>query len=295
MSLRRSTFDAIGTKWDILVQDEVSEEAWSTLMQKIYLRIQAFDKTYSRFRTDSLVAHAAHNAGRHDLPPDGFEMIRFYEQLYETTDGQVTPLIGQTMNDAGYDAAYSFQKKSLHRPPAWKDVIDYDKTSMTLKQPAWLDFGAAGKGLLVDIISRLITEAGLSSYTINAGGDILHRSAKKEYVEVGLENPFETNEAIGIAKLGNRSLCASSGSKRKWEGMHHIINPSTLESPTEIAATWVIAASTMLADGIATALFFTPPETLLKHFSFSYVIVRGDTSLKHSRDFPLQLFEAEAT
>jgi FAD:protein FMN transferase len=286
-------FEAIGTRWEIQIYQSIEQAQWKELLASIRGRIEAFDKAYSRFRNDSLITQMSTKAGKYALPADGYKMLTFYEQLYRATNGNVTPLIGQTISDAGYNAAYSFISKSPQKPPAWDDVIRYDKHTLTLSRPAMLDFGAAGKGYLVDIISSLIAKAGITSYLINAGGDILHYSAHTS--EIALENPFDTSEAIGIVQLGNQSLCASAGSKRKWSNFHHIIDPHTVQSPDKIAATWVIADDTMTADGVATALFFESPLALQKHFSFSYAILYADMSLEHSQDFPVKVFSMEPT
>jgi thiamine biosynthesis lipoprotein len=294
MSTRQATFNAIGTRWEIRILDELTTNDWSRLLARINGRIMAFDAAYSRFRSDSLVTRMSKQAGTYDLPRDGHALINFYEQLYQATDGKVTPLIGQVMADAGYDAEYSLHAKVLHIPPNWEDVILYSKHTITLSTPALLDFGAAGKGYLVDIISEVLTEAKLASYLINAGGDILQRSTTERALEVGLENPQDSSEVIGAASLLNASLCASAGSKRKWNEFHHIIDPVTLQSPTEVTAVWVIANDTMTADGIATALFFTDPATLQKFFNFSFAVLDKDMTLHHSKDFPVNFFAVDS-
>lgn len=288
-------FEAIGTRWDIRILERIESERWSGLVDVIRRRIEAFDKSYSRFRNDSLVARMAHRAGRYELPPDGDRLLQFYEQLYEATAGKVTPLIGQIMEASGYDASYSFSKQELRRPPAWEDVLSYEKGVLTLLRPALIDFGAAGKGGLVDIVSELIETAGIRSYVVNAGGDIRYRSAASEMLEIGLENPLDGGEAVGIARLGNGSLCASAGSKRQWGNFHHIIDPQTLESPSQVLAAWVIADETMTADGLATALFFADPAELQQEFSFSYAVLHQGMELQHSADFPAKIFTAQTS
>ncbi len=291
MAVRQLNFQAVGTHWNIQVCDRISDAKWAGVTQSVYQRIQSFDKAYSRFRPDSLVTHMSEGAGKHNLPPDGYRLLHFYEKLYEATNGKVTPLIGQTIADAGYDSSYSFETKSLHQPPSWETTLLYTKDSITLKKPALLDFGAAGKGYLVDIIGELLEHHELHTFTINAAGDMLHRSHQKTSLDVGLENPFDTSEAIGIAQLSNRSLCASAGSKRKWGNFNHIIDPDTLQSPQEIIATWVIADATMTADGLATALFFTDASQLMRYFSFSYAVLNKSMQLSHTKDFPVKLFQ----
>jgi thiamine biosynthesis lipoprotein len=294
MEKRELTFEAIGTQWSIRIESELTQTEWLHLDRLVQTRIDEFDKTYSRFRKDSIVARMAESAGGYDFPNDVQDLLTFYERLYRATDGAVTPLIGGVMSDAGYDANYSLRAKTLRRPPAWEEVIDHNGSTVTMKQPAMLDFGAAGKGYLIDILSKLLDEAIVKKYMINAGGDIIYKTAGDDYLEVGLENPLDTTEVVGLARLSNASLCASSGSRRKWGKYHHIIDPTTLESPKEVLATWVIAADTMTADGVATALFFSAPAALRKHFEFTYAVLRSDMSLEYAKDFPIQVYETTA-
>ncbi|MBV6760325.1 FAD:protein FMN transferase [Rhodococcus opacus] len=49
------------------------------------------------------------------------------------------------------------------------------------------DVGAAGKGYLVDLVSRTLTEEGIDRFLVDASGDMRHRGA--EAVRVGLEHP----------------------------------------------------------------------------------------------------------
>ena len=293
MGARRTSFDAIGTHWDITVTDSPSDIEWEQLLKQIRHKIEVFDRSYSRFRADSLVTRLSQQAGTYDLPADGYKLLRFYEQLYKVTAGKVTPLIGQVMVDAGYDANYSFETKQLKQPFTWEDVIELSSTKLTIKQPALLDFGAAGKGYLVDLVSAILDNAELHTYIINAGGDILHRSPSNNALAIGLENPLDTNEAVGVAHILNQSLCASSGSKRAWGTFHHIIDPVLLRSPTRIIATWVIASDTMTADGLATALFFTDPMELREMYKFSFAVLHDDMTLYRSQDFPAELFEGD--
>jgi FAD:protein FMN transferase len=292
MTAQTATFQAIGTVWDIRINEAIEEKLWSGLFARIQRRIESFDKAYSRFRPDSLVTRMSKKAGSYILPADGFRLLQFYERLYKATNGKVTPLIGQTMAEAGYDASYSLKPKQLHRPHKWEDVLSYDKKKITVTEPTLLDFGAAGKGYLVDIVSDLIEEQGITDYLVNAGGDIRYRSHKEE-LSVGLENPFDITEAIGVAKVMNQSLCASAGSKRTWGTYNHIIDPTVLQSPGQVVATWVVADDTMTADGIATALFMQPADAL-HQFSFSYAVLYRDMSVVRSKDFPVTLFEVEA-
>ncbi len=283
-------FEAIGTHWQIRLVEEVTSSAFSYLEEKIKSRIALFDMHYSRFRDDSLIAEMAREAGVYKLPADGPALLFLYERVYEITKGKVTPLIGSVMVEAGYDKDYSLVPKELHIPPTWDEVLHFDGTNLILKQPSLLDVGAAGKGYLIDIIGRLLLDEGYTSFMIDAGGDVIHRSSEGEKARIGLEHPLDTRKVIGVVSLGNESICGSAGNRRRWGNFTHIIDPDTLTSPTEILATWVIADTTLLSDMLATCLFFVPPETLAPHFAFEYVIFRKNHSATYSNKLKLELF-----
>lgn len=286
------SFDAIGTRWVIDVPDDVEASLWSALQVKIRDRIADFDLTYSRFRDDSLIAQVARASGTYTFPPDADKLFRWYQDLYRVTKGAVTPLIGQTLVDAGYDPQYSLKPKDvLARPKPWYDVLNWRSPELVTKEPVLIDVGAAGKGYLVDLVSELIEAAGILSYCVDAGGDMRQRGARP--LRVGLENPLNTQQVIGVLALQNRSLCGSAGNRRAWDKYHHTIDPKTLTSPTHILATWVLAESTMIADGLATALLFASPGDLLAIAPFEYAYLKNSGELVHSPLFPAKIFTSQ--
>jgi thiamine biosynthesis lipoprotein len=283
-------FEAIGTQWEITLDRTIQNDLITALMESIRQRIEEFDHNYSRFRSDSLISTIASEAGRYHLPDDAAALLELYKQLYDLTGGLMTPLIGQALSDAGYDAQYSLRSGSVQATPSWSATIAYQYPNLLVKRPVLLDLGAIGKGYLVDIVARLIEDAGITDFCVNAGGDMLQRQTGSEPMRVGLEHPDHPDEVIGVVDLSNQSLCGSAGNRRVWEDFNHIINPRTRTSPTHLKAIWVIAGTTMLADALSTALFFTPASKLAEEYTFEYTIIHDDYSLEHSPDFPAEYF-----
>lgn len=279
-------FEAIGTHWSIELIN--CSELPDGLASAIRKRIDVFDKDYSRFREDSLVSEMSRSAGNYLLPEDAEPMFNLYRDLFLQTNGAVTPLIGQTLVDAGYDASYSLKPKTLKKPPTWEAALSYHFPNMHMKQAALLDVGAIGKGYLVDIVADLIATYDVQNFVVDAGGDMIVRG--ESGIRVGLEHPDKPDEVIGVTNLTKQALCASAGNRRTWDSYHHIIDPLALRSPNHLKAVWVIANSTMLADGLTTALFFCKPNDLQKHYSFEYALVKSDNSLECSRNFPAEFF-----
>lgn len=281
-------FEAIGTHWviDCYHSDLSKKEQVLSLIVK---RIEDFDKTYSRFRRDSLVWKISKKKGEYLFPKDSHKFFSLYDQFYKITDGKFTLLIGNSLDEAGYDADYSLVPRKMHKVPDVNSVYSFDYPTLSIKKPYILDFGGLGKGYLIDILADLLIEQGLNSFCINGGGDILYKGLDKP-LRVGLENPNNFKEVIGIAKIVDQSIAASSSSRRKWSNFHHIINPHTLESPMDILSTWVVAKDGLIADAIATCLFLVSREKLEKYFKFESIILYSDFSVSKSKNFPGELF-----
>lgn len=284
-------FKATGTEWKILIEDELSEVEQNRAKKAVDARVEEFTQTYSRFLDDSLVAQIAREPGRYEFPPDAGRMIQLYEDVYHLSNGRVTPLIGGMMVDAGYDSTYSFQPKPIRPVPKLEEVLEFKPPFLVTKEPVQLDFGAAGKGYLVDLIGELLEGHSIHNYLIDAGGDILHRGRLS--VKVGLEDPEDTSKALGAIELSSMSLCASSTNRRAWKGYHHVMNPETHASATGVVATWALADSALVADMLTTALFFMEPNTLLERYDFEYMVIRDHDQLEASPVFADGLFRAE--
>jgi thiamine biosynthesis lipoprotein len=300
------TFEAIGAPWQIETPDVLPE----SLVDAIHTRIDEYDATYSRFRDGSLVSRIAAGQGTWQFPSDAAPLFALYRRLYDATGGTLTPLVGRRLELLGYDRNYTLlpadeldQSRSRTVISRWDDVMHWDETSATLttSEPVVIDVGAAGKGYLVDIIAGMLRDAGIEEYIVDGSGDLVHRG--DEPVRVGLEHPFDPSLAIGVYELSNGALCASAPGRRAWgtalhPGLHHILDGISGEPTTKVAATWAAASTGLVADGLATALFFTPGAELEAAFGagsatethFQYVRMFPDSTVEQSPDFRGELF-----
>lgn len=286
-------FDAIGTKWLIIIEQDLDQYVFEQLKSAVFNRIEVFDQNYSRFRTDSLITKISKNKGSFILPDDAKPMFDLYEKLYELSEGLVTPLIGQLLSDAGYDSDYSLSPSKLRMVPDWKEVMLYNYPYLITEKALLIDVGAAGKGYLIDIIAKIIEDHGISHFSINAGGDIINHDVSYQLSRIGMEHPTCLNQAIGVAKISNGSICGSAGNRRSWANFNHIMNPLTKRSPDHILATWVVADTTLIADGLSTALYFSEIPKLKQYYQFEYALISNNLSLEHSDNFPADFFFEE--
>jgi thiamine biosynthesis lipoprotein len=291
--LARFDFEAIGTSWQIETPVDLDPGTREAVLE----RVDRFDRIYSRFRDDSLVSEIARSPGRHTFPADSIALFDLYDGLVDATGGAVDPLVGRELELLGYDAGYRLHPAGPAERAAaeefgrasWSTDVVRDGADLVTARPVVIDVGAAGKGYLVDIVARLLRDHGIDEFVVDASGDLAHRGALP--LRVGLEHPSQPGMAIGVAEVANASLCASASNRRVWgEGLHHILDGRTGTPARDVIATWVVAADTALADGLATALFFTGAHRLAETFHFSYVRLYADGRAERSRDFRGELF-----
>lgn len=278
-------FEAIGTAWQL----DTAEPIDARLEEAIAARIDSFDRTWSRFRDDSLVARIAREAGTWSFPEEAPALFELYRRLYEATDGAMSPLVGRSLEAIGYDRAYNLRGGGDRVPaPAWDEAVAWDGHGLSTLRPVSIDVGAAGKGYLVDLVSDLLTAAGHEDFIVDGSGDI---RCSGPAIRVALEHPLDASSAIGIANVRAGAICSSATNRRAWgDGLHHVIDATTGLPTRDVIATWAIAETALAADGLATALFFADPERLAREFDFTFVRMFSTGQVEFSPHLDGELF-----
>jgi FAD:protein FMN transferase len=287
--MRVHTFTATGAVWKVNLWDEMSERRFAEIAVKIEDYCEEFEALYSRFRATSLITRLTRQRGVVEVPRAFTDMLSWYYALYLPSQRKVTPCIGVALSDAGYDTHTSLQPQVLRRPvPDLLEAVRIvDPTHVELLQEVMLDFGALGKGYLVDRCADLLREAGVSRFLVNGSGDLYYYDVLNQPITVGLEHPHDASMVIGTTQLVRGSVCGSSTVRRAWGTHNHYIDPHTLTSPSETVAVWTHASSAVAADALASCLFFVPPAALT-HMPFEYCIVNKDMEISRSNGFSFE-------
>lgn len=315
----------------VLVQSD--RPVGAKLHQRLRAVIEDVERTLSRFRADSTVARIAEHEGSFAFPDWAELMFAWYDELFAATDGRIDPGVGADLVHLGYAMSFDMLDAETHadlrdfggpssdvrgRARWCADVRRRGAVLMT-ERPVQLDFGACGKGLCVDLLAAQLELAfgEEAAFVIDAGGDLCIHNLPHP-MRIALEHPADVSQAIGIAELANGSFCASAPSRRHWHDLagrhvHHLLDAVAGEPVDDIAASWVAVPSrdaanpllarfpacpTMLADGLATALFCTPPADLGRGLTadrgvggaFDYAVVDSAGRLQCSPGFPAAFF-----
>lgn len=283
-------FDAIGVPWTV----ETAVPLATRIRGLVSDRIARFDRAWSRFREDSLVFRMARQGGTWRLPAEAGPLLALYERLHTVTGGRMSPLVGDRLASLGYDGGYRLRPAAVLAPvPAWADALAWDGERLTLLRPSVLDVGAAGKGLLVDLVGDVLAAEGIRDSVVDASGDLRIRGDGAGREErVALEHPDDPSRAVGLITVREGALCASAGNRRAWAGVHHILDAVTGAPARAVAATWAMADSALVADGAATALFFADGAAIADALGerLGWVRMWADGRLEHSPGIEGELF-----
>lgn len=124
---------------------------------------------------------------------------------------------------------------------------------------AVLDFGASGKGIVLDSVKAYLVTRDIRNAVVSVGGSTL-LFGDKDFT-VGIRNP-EGNAGSYIAKLHMGEGCvSSSGSYEQFfeengKRYHHILNPETgYPVDNGLVGVTIVSESGLLSDALSTACF----------------------------------------
>lgn len=288
------SFFATGTKWIITINPLSVLDETKKITETI---VQDFENKYSRFIESSLLGTLKKEGEIANPPEDLIKMIQFGIDLEKISDGHFNLAYGNILDSRGYDNKYSFESSVETKTSDW--LIDIKDDFIKIQKGTQLDFGAFGKGYLVDLLSNELKNLGTSDFTINAGGDIYYYSKDDTEKDFVLENPFDLTQYIGKISITNRAIASSSNNRRQWKDKNtgktfkHISSFKELKE-IEIAGIFTEAESTMNADAAATLLHLVDKndfEKIEEKLKVSFLIIYNDGTYYKSKNYKGKLNE----
>ena len=285
------SFESIGTYWNI----ELDCTNDGKLKDEIFKLVNDFDAVYSRFRPDSLVYKLKNRLGKYHVGRDFVELLKTYRSFFYISGGYFTPFSSMVLDNLGYDERYTFNVRDAQsiQLPDFDESIDFvGSDSIVLKKKVSLDFGAIGKGWLIDKLYKYLRTKPLKRFVINGGGDIMFYSTDEEKLKVFLEHPLEVGEFIGFYWLkSGYSICGSSVIRRFWRGNHHIIDPFLKCSTSgQKIASFVVSRSASLSDALSTLCLLPVSENIKIPSEFDSMVIYSDMSSRFTDGFRDCLF-----
>lgn len=219
-----------------------------------FARARSIDKLMSIYSKASQV-HALNLHGRIDRPhPDLLQVLKVSRRLSEMTDGAFDVTV-QPLWAASQGRADRRQAREL---VSWRDLV-FDERKAELRRAGMaVTLNGIAQGYATDVALAALREHGVRHALLDIGEyrNAGRRSAARPW-SVGIQDPRRGDGIVGAIGMDGRGMATSGDYETYFTGdyaEHHIWDPRTGYSPTELAGVTVLAPDATLADGLSTAL-----------------------------------------
>lgn len=241
-------------------------------------RIEALMTTW---RPDSEVSKVNSAAGKSAIKV-GDETLKIIKESIHTSE------ISEGTFDITFHSLHGlwkFDEDLDPHPPSDKDVKarlpfvnyrnikvdDANKTVMITNPKTQISLGGIAKGYAVDMAVKVLEERGLTSFFVQAGGDLFARGKKPDGTDwqAGIRDPRGPDgKWFAKVPLSDHAFSTAGDYERSYivngKRYHHIIDPRTGQPATACRSVTIWAPTALLADEIDDAVFILGPEKGLK-------------------------------
>ena len=148
--------------------------------------------------------------------------------------------------------------------------VDWQQVSVSADRIAFGQPGMAitlngiAQGLAADAARQALQDAGIEHALIDSGeiGSV-GTHAERDHWSIGIKDPRNPATILGVASLQDRCLATSGDYETTFSAdfsEHHLLDPRTGHSPTELASVSIVAPTALEADALSTAVFLMGPD-----------------------------------
>lgn len=269
-----ASFPALGTLVEIRVFS-ANEKLVSQVVDAAKLRAKAIEYTLTDYDPDSeasMLTELAAGENFVSVTPDLWNMLVASEHWHKISEGAFDASLGsltqlwRASRRNKKPISEDVRKQAVERS-GWRNVeLNFDSKSVRFKRDGIrMDFGAIGKGYVVDELFRLFDEAGLKQTLINISGNCRFGDPPPDRegwrVEIA---PLEKGQPIMRRLLLKNTSIATSGDLWQFtliDGVRHshILDPRNGKSVRGPIAATIIAPTATDADACATAVCVLGP------------------------------------
>ena len=279
-------FDVFDTVTTIIAYAE-SEEEFKIQAEVIYSELKKYHMLYDIYHDYEGINNIKtinDKAGQQPVQVDKkvTDLLILAKEMYEKTDGKVNVAYGSVLSVwhkyrteglLNPDKAKLPDKKELEEAAVFTDInkvwIDEETSTVYLQEERMsLDVGAIGKGYAAQMAANAGREAGMTSFLLNVGGNIVTEGTREDGSPwtLGIQNPDTDSKEAYVLKVGlNGDTLVTSGNYQRYyevdgKQYHHIINPDTGMPADYFASVSVITKDSGIADALSTAVYNMPLE-----------------------------------
>ncbi len=264
---QRGSASIMGTAIDVELWHD-DDRAARAAVDSVMTEMRRIDALMSTWRDDTELSRVNREAAKApvEVSPELFDLI--------DTALSFAPLTRGAFDISYASVGFLYDYRERVRPDAEQaadalEVVDYrlvrldrdDCTVFFARHGVRIDLGGIAKGHAVERAVEILAGQGVEHALVSAGGDtrVLGDRRGRPWM-VGIRDPRgERNEALARLPLVDEAISTSGDYERYFEEdgvrYHHIINPRTGESPSDVRSATVIGPDGVWTDALSTGVF----------------------------------------
>lgn len=293
------TYYRVSMVLDPALQDNTDYNA-AKLKAEIDKKLERVNDQMSTYRPDSELSRFNKASDSLTVSPETAFVVKTALKLFEQSSGAYDVTVGPLVNLWGFGP-----DKRPTKVPSDEVIAErqkfvgsqylsvHDNTLYKSIPELYIDLSSIAKGYGVDVVANYLQDIGINNYLVDIGGELRGKGVKpgnKQWT-IAIERPIAGQNVERLIQIGDNGI-ATSGDYRNYyefDGIRysHTIDPKTGKPIThKLVSVTVINKSSMLADGLATAITVLGPEEGLafaeKHNLAVFLIVKqGDDFVEY--------------
>lgn len=244
---------AFGTTVTIQLVHDNEREA-RLAIEDAFRAARSIDRLLSIYNAQSQVYELNRNRSLLRPDPHLLNVLSAAQHLTQLTGGA----FDVTVQPLWFAAAAGLDRRAVLSLIGSRD-LHVDRHQVRLLRPGMaITLNGIAQGYATDLALAALRARGIRDALVDIGefSGCGRRSSDQPW-QVGIQDPRRRDRLLGAMPVEERSLATSGDYETSFSAdfsRHHIVDPASGESPSELASVTVAAPSAMLADGLSTAL-----------------------------------------
>ena len=295
-----------GTYIKIIVYSDNKEKAMKSI-EKAFNEIQRIDEKYNSKSEGSLIYNLNNSDNKTvKLDEEGIKIFEGVKKAYELSEHKYDITIAPLLELWGFTDE-TIELSDLKLPTKeeidfTKTFVDFDKVkisndgTLTIESPVKeIDTGSFLKGYAISKAREILKDDGIKSAFITSISsiEVIGTKPENKLWKIGLQNPENPSEMIGIVSLKDRAMGVSGDYQTYVEidgkMYHHILDKDTGYPVEDKKMVVVLCDNAFDADLLSTTFFLMPIDKVISYVDsrkdLDVLIVDKDMNIIASKNF----------
>jgi thiamine biosynthesis lipoprotein len=253
---------ALGSRVSITALDADPRQAERAIAAS-FAALERIEQLMSLYRPDSQLCRLNRDGALASPHPDLVEVLLAAQSMAQRSGGAFDVTV-QPLWQLFQSAQRNNRLPTSEEIGPVRALVDHTKLNVSGQRVELADNSMAvtlngiAQGFAADRVAAVLSQQGISHALVDTGelAALGHNETQQPWT-AGIQHPRHADAFCALAALEGRALATSGDYATRFghsDRNHHIFDPRTGHSPTELASVSVAAATAMEADALSTAI-----------------------------------------